>query len=384
MKVWALILGIIVAAILIQPERMKGRQSIAQSIEEVFSRYAQEEGVHNAFFRIESATLKIAEDYVNGSFGNGTAVTLQTPFYTASIGKLFTAVAIAQLVDEGRLNFDDKVITHLGEMVTGLHVIDNTGYGAQLTIHHLLSHTSGLPDYFEDQPVSGVNMMQRLFMEPDEFWEPEALIAFTKTHFKTHFKPGEGYHYSDTEYVLLGLVIEEVTGMELHEYFGKYFFQPLSMRLSSMNLRSKPLSQPSQDMAEIYAGSMEISQFNSLSADWAGGAVVSTGKELNTFLRSLLAGELLAEQTLTGMQQWIEESQGTYYGYGLRKWMLKELSLGLPDVTLIGHSGSTGAFMYFCPELDVYMSGTYNQTDMVRKHMVFLAEVLSIIHNSKK
>lgn len=375
-------LGAMLAAILIQGKSVMAQQSLTQNIEAIFRQYAQEEGVYSAFFRIESESLKIEEDYVQG-VSDDAPVTLQTPFYTASIGKVFTAVAIAKLVEEGRLSFDDEVMSQLGEIVSGLHVIDSTDYGAELRIHHLLSHTSGLPDYFEDQPISGLNMIQRLFTEPGRFWEPEELIAFTKANFKSHFKPGEGYHYTDTEYILLGLIIERVSGMELHEFFVKHFFQPLSMSMTSMNLRSSPLNQPQADMAELHVGTIDISGFKSLSADWAGGAIISTGKELNRFLRSLLGGEQVGENTLNQMQQWIPESQGTYYGYGLRKWVLRELSSDLPEITLIGHSGSTGAFMYFCPELQVYVSGTFNQTGMMQKHIVFLAEVLSIVHDSK-
>lgn len=81
--------------------------------------------------------------------------------------------------------------------------------------------------------------------------------------------------------------------------------------------------------------------------------------------------------TWAQMQQWTDESQGTYYGYGLRKWKLEELSSTLPQLTLIGHSGSTASFMYYCPELDTYLTGSFNQTNFKQGHIVFLAEILS-------
>ncbi len=360
------------------------QETLTQEIRNVFDKYVRGEGVHNAFFRMESADGTLKLDWVSGQFDSGEKLTKNTPFYTASIGKTFTAAAIAILSDKGALSFEDKVADHLGSMVAGLHMLDGQDYSGQMTIHHLLSHTSGLPDYFEDQPVSGANMMQQLFVNPSRFWQPEELIEYTRANFRSHFPPGKGYHYTDTEYVLLGMIIEKVSGMELHAYFQKHIFTPLSLELTSMNLRSEPMVTPDFPMAELYAGPMKISGYRSLSADWAGGAVRSTGNNLNAFLKALLGGALIKKETLLQMQQWTPESRGTWYGYGLRKWALRELSPDLPDLTLIGHSGSTGAFMYFCPELEVYVSGTFNQTEMMRKHIVFLAETLTIINNRNK
>ncbi|MFY0593541.1 serine hydrolase domain-containing protein [Roseivirga sp.] len=353
-------------------------------IRRVFQKYTQEEGVRNAFFRMESSKQQIPIEFVYGKFKSGDSVTANTPFYTASIGKTFTATAIGLLVDEGGLSFDDFAIDHLGDLVKGLSMINGVDYSDKLTIHHLLSHTSGLPDYFEDQPVKGVNMMQKLLMEPNRFWEPQALIDFTKGAFQAHFKPGDGYHYTDTEYVLLGLIIEKVSGMRLYDFFQERIFKPFSLSLTSMNLRSEPIKKPDFPMAEIYAGPMEISTYRSLSADWAGGAIRSSGKDLNSFLKALVSGEVVSEANLEKMKQWTFESQGTYYGYGLRKWALKELSSDFPEFSLVGHSGSTGAFMYYCPELDVYLSGTFNNTDFLQKHILFLTEVLTVISQETK
>lgn len=359
------------------------QETNGEAIAKIFEQYTQEEDVRNAFFRIESAHQSLQEDWAYGAFASGEKVTLNTPFYTASIGKTFTATAIALLVDEGMLSFQERVIDHL-DSLDGILIIDGVDYTSELTIHHLLNHTSGLPDYFEDQPKQGGNMMQKLLMEPNRSWEPEELVSFTKANFQAHFKPGEGYHYTDTEYVLLGLIVEKLSGMPLHDFFEQEIFEPLRLNLTSMNLRSEPKDQPDFSMAEIYAGPMEISTYQSLSADWAGGALRSTGKDLNAFLKALISGRLVSEVTLKKMQQWTPESQGTYYGYGLRKWVLKELNPELPPFTLVGHSGATGAFMYYCPELDLYLSGTFNNTDYLQKHIAFIIELLvSISQNSK-
>ena len=84
------------------------------------------------------------------------------------------------------------------------------------------------------------------------------------------------------------------------------------------------------------------------------------------------------------MQKWTTESFGLKYGYGLRKFELKKLYPVLYKYTLIGHSGSSGAFMYYCPEMDVYLTGTFNQTAYQKKHVVFMIQVLSHIKKLSK
>ena len=84
------------------------------------------------------------------------------------------------------------------------------------------------------------------------------------------------------------------------------------------------------------------------------------------------------------MQSWTDESYGLEYGYGLRKFQLKKLYQHLPSLTLIGHSGTSGSFMYYCPELDVYLTGTFNQTAYQKKHVDFMVSVLSQLKNLSK
>jgi D-alanyl-D-alanine carboxypeptidase len=81
------------------------------------------------------------------------------------------------------------------------------------------------------------------------------------------------------------------------------------------------------------------------------------------------------------MQNWTPETRGMEYGFGLRKIAFRKLFPTLPDLTIIGHSGSTGSFMFYCPELDVYLAGTLNQTEEVKESVVLMVKVLSFILN---
>ncbi len=336
--------------------------------------------VHNLLLSIYSPSHQLEWNFAYGRFKDGEKVVSSNPFYTASIGKTFTAVGIAILVEQGHLSFDDKIGIYLdASVMRNLHVMDNIEYSSDITIAHLLQHTSGLPDYFEGETIDGSsNMMSLLFEDPEKFWNKEELIQFSKEKMKPHFKPGGGYHYSDTEYILLGLLIEEISKIALEEFFIKKIFQPLNMENSYMNLRSNPLEETDR-MTELYVGDLEISGLRSLSADWAGGGIVSTSADLIKFQHALFSGELINDSTLNQMQCWIPETKGMYYGFGLRKINFKKLFPILPDIDLIGHSGSNASFVYYAPELDLYLAGSLNQTEEVKASVKLMIKIISAI-----
>ncbi len=348
--------------------------------EKLFFKELKKSEIHNAFLAVYSPSHPIDWNYSGGKFQNGDVVSAANPFYTASIGKVFTATAIALLVEQGQLRFEDPVGQYLPDsIVKNLHVLSDQEYSSQIRVAQLLQHTSGLPDYFEDQTLDGSpNVMELLFADTQKFWTPEETIFFTKEKMKPLFEPGNGYHYTDTEYVLLGLIIEKVSGKSLHHFFKEAFFTPLDMSQTFMFKRSKPIEK-SGKMAEIFVEDFEVSTMNSLTADWAGGGIVSSAGDLIKFQQALFSGKIISPELLKKMQPWVPESHGMEYGFGLRKIYLKKLFPVLPDLTLIGHSGSTASFMFYCPQLDVYLAGTLNQTSEVKQSVVLMTEVLTIL-----
>jgi len=359
---------------------LQAQNKTQETIDVYFQEMLNEADIHNGFLQIRSADGKIDWNYAGGSFQDGRPVSESNPFHSTSVGKMFTATAMMQLVEEGRVNLHDSIAIHLpAEVIEGLHVIDGKDYSTNITIAQLLQHTSGLPDYIMDIPKDGSpNMLTLTMQNPDKFWEVDEFLAFSREKLEARFLPGHGYYYTDTEYILLGLIIEEQYQKDLHDVFSEVFFKPLKMKHTSMFKRSKPLKK-TEKMAEFYIDQTDISQYESLSIDWAGGGLVTTTEDLLRFQQALFSGELISESSLAKMQNWRKESQGMYYGLGLRKFNFRELSEFLPSLTIIGHSGTSSAFSFYCPELEVYVAGTFNQTNKMETAIGFLAKVLATL-----
>ena len=354
------------------------RDTAIGTIDHLLEEELKKENIHNVFLSLYSPSRNLEWHSAKGKFKDGTGVEIKYPYYTASVGKTFTAVAIGLLVDQGKIQFNDPITKYLSiDMMNGLHELDGIDYGDSIKVSHLLQHTSGLPDYFGETQDGSPSMFELILSEPSRFWEPEELIEFSKTHFQPSFPPGSGYIYTDTEYVLLGMIIEEISAMKFSEFLEKNVFIPLEMSNTYLNQRSDPI-QSTSVMAEMYAGEYEISTLKSLSADWAGGAIVSTGKDLITFQAALMSGELVSEATLNDMQEWTQETQGMAYGYGLRKITINELDPSLPELEVIGHSGLNGTSMYYCPSLDIYLSGTLNQLEASKDAVILIVKVLML------
>jgi CubicO group peptidase (beta-lactamase class C family) len=353
-------------------------------IEKEFQKILKQADVHNGFLQIKSADETIDWTFVGGSFQDGTEVNEAHPFHAASVGKMFTATVIMKLVEDGKLKLEDSIAEHLpAEIVTGLHIYEGKDHSLSITIAQLLQHTSGLPDYIMDTPEDGSpNMITLLLEQPDRFWTIKELLAFSKEKLRARFLPGEGYYYTDTEYLLLGLIIEAIHQKELHQVFAEVFFAPLQMENTAMFKRSEAIAGQAR-MAEFYVDQTDISTYESLSMDWAGGGLVTTTEDLLRFHQALFSGEIIGTATLEKMQDWREESQGTYYGLGLRQFVFKEFSKLLPKLTIVGHSGVNAAFSFYCPELEVYIAGTFNQTNQMEQAIRFLIETLVTIKFGK-
>jgi len=359
-----------------------GQQHINNDIEKLFYTQLEKDNVYNASLQVYSKSKGIDIQLSDSDDSTRTPLTMDNPIYTASITKMLTAAAIGILKDNGKLNFEDKIYRHLSPLLTDkLHVFGGTDYSNEITIAHLLQHTSGLPDYFTGTTLDGSpNVINQLLVDTDKSWSPQEMIKFTKEKMKPHFIPGQGYHYTDTEYVLLALIIEKVSGTSLDQFFRQSIFEPLGMDASYINLKSAPIKKQ-LPIAQFYAGDIALSSIQSLSADWGGGGLVSTTQDLIRFLSAFEEDKIVKKETRLAMQHWVHETKGMEYGFGIRKVSFNNLFDTDTHLEVIGHTGSTASFLWYCPQLDTYIAGTLNQLEASKSTVELVYDILRLIDN---
>ncbi len=316
-----------------------------------------------------------------------TAMQPETPYYQASITKMYTASAIMMLQERGQLTLGDKIAKHLpGGVVDGIHRFKGTDYSRELTIRHLVSHTSGLADYSTDRPKGGKSLFDQLFTEGDRAFSLEDVVRLVREDLTPKFAPAARgrAHYSDTNYQLLGAIIEAVTGKPLHEAFEEFFFRPLG--LTQTYLAGYPRSGVRGEPATIFHKERALSLDLAMKSVSAQGGMVSTVSDSLRFIRAFRRGELFArKETIDAMQQWNKIFFPFQYGYGLMRFKLPWLlSPFAPSPELIGHSGSTGSFLFYNKELNLYFAGTVNQNTRVRTPMAVMLKAADIIRRASR
>jgi D-alanyl-D-alanine carboxypeptidase len=249
----------------------------------------------------------------------------------ASLTKLFVAVVALQLVQEGWLSLDQSVEHWLPGLVPG---------GDQITVRQLLQHTSGLPDYLSD------GMVARARRDPGHVWSPQELVAEALRR-APRFPAGapQRWIYANTNYIVLGLIVERVTGNALDLELRQRIIGPLGLRNTAL---APPTADPG-DLARGYVRGADYTEIN-MSVAWAAGGMTSTVFDLGVFLRALLGGALLRPEMLAAMQQWhltggTGDAPDLAYGLGLMRRTLPDAAGLAPAARLaIGHTGALGGY----------------------------------------
>jgi D-alanyl-D-alanine carboxypeptidase len=338
-------------------------------------RVQKDKSLHNAILLVHSDKLSI-----HRKFASGEANEDQT-FHVASIGKTFTSVLFAKFFEQGRVDYEDRISQFFPkDLLDGLFVFHDNDYADKVLVRHLLNHTSGIADYFTDKPKKGKAIVDLIIEEPGRFWSPQDTIQWSKTNLNPHFPPGEGFHYSDTGYQLLGLIVEKITGMPFHQSLHEEIFDPLGMVHTYQLFYSEPAASSPYSMASVHIRKWDVTNFKSISIDWAGGGLVSNTEDLLLFHQALKNHTLINKDTFDRMKDWARFAKGIDYGYGLMSFRFKDLFFLLSNkYNMWGNSGSVGAYMYYVPALDTYLIGTFNQMEYEKKHVMFMLKVLKIV-----
>ena len=294
---------------------------------------------------------------------------MDSPYFVASITKVFTASAIMLLHEQKRLDLEDPIATYFSsEQIDGIHHFRRKDYSGELKIYHLVGHTSGLADYFEQKNSQGKNLLDKIIEKGDAEWDIEKVLEAVKDDLKPKFPPAikqgnnRKAHYSDTNYQLLGVILEKVMDKTLGQIFYELFFTPLD--LPNTYVYGDDVAGSNREIpATIYYKETPMNMPKAMRSFWSDGAIVSTVNEQIKLLKELFGGKIFKEEkTLEWMKQWNKIFFPLEYGYGLMRYKLPWFFSPFSQVPeFIGHSGASGSFAFYCPKQDFYVSGTINQ-----------------------
>ncbi|MGG3674755.1 serine hydrolase domain-containing protein [Bacillus nitratireducens] len=323
--------------------KAESTQNISSSSE------AQDQKNRNGWKQVMQETIQIgapgvlAKTYNNGKISsyNAGVADLSTKksmksdyrFRIASVTKTFTATTVLQLVGENRVQLDDPIEKWLPGLVQG------NGYdGNQITIRQLLNHTSGIAEYLKSKDADFTNTRKS--------YTAEELVKIGLSY-PQDFSPGKGWSYSNTGYVILGMLIEKITGNSYAEEIEKRIIEPLD--LSNTFLPGNSTVIPGNNHARGYLkidGTSELKDvtYYNPSIGSSAGDMISNADDLNKFFSSLLGGKLLKERELKEMLTTVPtEGEGVGDAYGLGIYETK-----LPNgISVWGHGGAIPGFMTF-------------------------------------
>lgn len=244
-----------------------------------------------------------------------------------SITKTFTATVILQLVDQHKLGLDNPVSTYQPEVPNG----------KSITIRELLNMTSGLFSYTEDEGFS-----QALLANPYKVWNPQELLVIAFKH-PPYFAPGKGWHYDNTNYILLGLIMEQLTHLPAKQAFQHYIFQPLGMHESHLPPSSSVIPDP-HAQGYMYGAdftgqgpTLNVTDWNPSYA-WTAGSMISTLHDLKIWAKALATGRLLSAATQKERLTW---------AICAPRWLGKPQCYGLGVIGFDGFLGHDGQIFGF-------------------------------------
>ena len=310
---------------------------------------------------------------------NQLSMTKETQIYIASITKLYTATVIMKLYENGIISLDDPISKYLPEeLYRGIHIYKGIDYSDKITIKQLLSHTSGIADYYSEKSKAGKSLFELFLEDPERTWTVDETIERARKDMEPNFPPGTDASYSDTNFQLLGKLIEIVTGKSLHEVYDDFLFGALALKHTWLSSYSKSEPTTSCTPADVFYNNKIINTVRSNGSYWADGGIISTAEECIIFLKALNEGHIVSISTLKLMHNWHKLEFPFKYGYGSMYFELPP-SQNIPP--LWGHSGSTGAFLYYSEQWNMYIAGTVNQVEAKSTPFKLMISVMQVIQS---
>lgn len=360
---------------------------IARRLETLLDGLIERKEIHSAVLLVASGDGAFRWAGARGVISpDGGPMTPTTPWFIASITKLFIASMVMRMVEDGELALEDRLVDRLAASVTQrLHVLDGEDRTDQITVEHLLSHTSGLPDFIEDYPTAPRgqradrrSLVETLMQDGDRPWSLKDTARWVRERLRPHFAPQPleaqrvRIRYSDTNYQLLIGIIEARRGAPFHQVLEDLILKPLG--LDDTWLPGCPRgSGVEREAAALYAGAdiLRLPRFLAALGD-----LNSTCDDLLRFLQAAVNGRLFRDPGAWRRMQarWRrfsfpldraalrQPSWPIEYGLGVMRFQLPRfLTPFRPTPQVVGHTGSTGTWLFHAPQPNLYLVGAVSQ-----------------------
>jgi len=329
------------------------QEDIQKKVDEYIHAHIQMNQFSGSILIAKNDQIIINKGYGYASYGFEIKNNPETKFRIGSLTKGFTAVAILQLEEKGLLSVDDKLQEHIP---------DYPGSN-EITIKHLLTHTSGIPNHTE---FPDFDKERRVY----EYSILETIETFKNKPLE--FNPGEKFNYSNSNYILLGLIIEQATQMSYEEYIKQNIFEPLNMKNSGFENPEKVIKNLAQGYS-INNTEIEKAKFRDMSNAHASGALYSTVEDLYIWDRALYSEELISNESKEKMFTEFKDNYG--FGWGI---------VNVFNHKMIAHSGDIDGFTsnisrFINDDISIIILSNFEQTPINRINI----DLISIVFDKK-
>ncbi|MDN4482514.1 serine hydrolase domain-containing protein [Demequina lignilytica] len=327
--------------------------------------------------RRDTSDVRAAIRLSPGAEWSWTAPHAREQFAVASTTKLVTAALALSAVDRGLLRLDTAAMHVLGRAaLDGLHVRRGLDARPEITVERLLNHSTGIADYFADRGNDG-RVLQRDLLAADQSWDARSAIDRMRG-VRPHGRPGARLaHYSDTNYRLLELILEEVEGETFADLVRTRITEPLGLGATFL-LTPETLDRVG-DLAPLKAGTEPLVVPRALASAGADGSLVSTVDDLLALSDALFGARLFSRELLeraTSDWRWMLVPPGRY-GLGIMRVRFNDARAPRLLPPLVGHSGITGAVLFHSPDEGITIAAGVNQFAKPALGYRFMAELVS-------
>lgn len=317
MKRLSVLLPLLVVTLLISPIASVAQDDVTTRIDAFLTNLADQDIFSGAVLVARDGEVLVSDGYGMANQDWDIPNTAETKFRIGSVTKQFTAMSILLLQEAGKLTIQDPICTYIEDCPAAWE---------DVTIEQLLLHTSGIPSLTE-------------FPDYAQFMGTRATPESTIRRFRDmplDFEPGSQWYYSNSGYILLGYLINEVSGQSYQAYLNDNIFEPLAMTGTGYDDDRRII----KNRAVGYENSTRVASFIDMSVPYSAGALYSTVGDLYTWIQALVSGEVVPQTVLDKMWEAsvpIPDAPDVNYAYGL-------ISFSIDGHLTFGHNGSINGF----------------------------------------